>query len=180
MLTKCESHLELLLERVDVQRIEPACLGSEPRRTGKPLQRRPTPQRESGRNRVRCNRDVSVAKRGACLPEQLLELGRVEACAVERVTVRRADDRFLAERGAEAGDVMVEGVPRGGRKLLLPHAVDERVDVNHPSAAKREHCKQGLALHAADVCERPTHVSLERAEKSDIKQLLHASGYLPR
>ena len=36
MLAEREPDLEVLLERIDVQRLEPACLGAEPRRAGRP------------------------------------------------------------------------------------------------------------------------------------------------
>ena len=73
MLAEREPDLEVLLERVDVQRLEPARLGAEPRRAGQPLQRRSAPEGERRRDRVRRGRDVAVAQRGARLREQLLE-----------------------------------------------------------------------------------------------------------
>ena len=68
---------------------------------------------------------------------------------------------------------MVERVPRSGRELLAPQAVDERVDVDHPALPEREHRQQRLALRAADVRGRPARENLERAEKPDLEQLLH-------
>ncbi len=53
VLSERERHFELLLERVDAQRLEPACLGAEPRRAAQTLQRRPAPERQRRRDRVR-------------------------------------------------------------------------------------------------------------------------------
>ena len=169
MLAEREPDLEVLLERVDVQRLEPACLGAEPRRAGQTLQRRPAPEGQRRRDRVRRGRGVAVAQRGARLREQLLEPHRVDARVLQGVPVGRADDRLLSERGAEAGDVMMERVPRSGRELLAPQAVDEPVDVDHAALPEREHRQQRLTLRAAHVRGRPARENLERAEKPDLK-----------
>ena len=173
MLAEREPDLEVLLERVDVQRLEPARLGAEPRRAGQTLQRRPAPEGQRRRDRVRRGRDVAVAQRGARLREQLLEPDRVHARVLQRVPVGGADDRLLSERGAKAGDVMMERVPRSGRELLAPQAVDERVDVDQPALPEREHRQQRLTLRAADVRGRPARENLERAEKPDLKEFAH-------
>ena len=68
---------------------------------------------------------------------------------------------------------MVERVPRSGRKLLPPQAVDERVDVDQPAVPEREHRQQRLTLRAAHVRGRPAREDLERAENPDLQQLLH-------
>ena len=179
MLAERERDLELLLERVDAQRLEPARLGAEPRRAGQPLQRRAAPERQRRRDRVRRGANVAVAQRGARLREQLLEPHRVHARVLQRVAVGGADDRALAERRAKAGDVMMQRVPRSGRELLPPQAVDERVDVDHPAPPQREHRQQRLALRAADVRERPARDNLERAEKPDFQWLVHPRGVSP-
>ena len=61
MLAEREPDLEVLLERVDVQRLEPACLGGEPRRCRQALQRRPAPERQRRGDRVRRGSGVRVA-----------------------------------------------------------------------------------------------------------------------
>ena len=65
MLAERERDLELLLERIDVERLEAARLRVEPRRPRQPLQRRPTPQRRCRRHGVRRGGDVAVAQRRA-------------------------------------------------------------------------------------------------------------------
>ena len=64
---------------------------------------------------------------------------------------------------------MMERVPRSGRELLAPQAVDERVDVDHAAVPEREHRQQRLTLRAAHVRRRPARENLERAEKPDLK-----------
>src|SRR5581483_3106203 len=164
ILAEGESALELLLERVDAQPLEPARLGVEQRRPGQALQRLPAPEGDRRRDRVRRGGDVTVPERRARLREQLLELNRVHTRLAERVTVGRPSDRAFAERRAQARDVVVEGVPRRCRKVLAPEAVHERVDVDDAAAAQREQREQGLPLRAADVCRRPLRQNLERAE----------------
>ena len=79
MLAEREPDLEVLLERVDAQRLEPARLGAEPCRTGQTLQRRSVPEGQRGGDRVRRGRDVAVPQRGARLREQLLEPYGIDA-----------------------------------------------------------------------------------------------------
>ena len=66
---------------------------------------------------------------------------------------------------------MMERVPRSGRELLPPQAVDEPVDVDHPALPQREHRQQGLALGAADVRRRPVRANVERAENPDFQPI---------
>ena len=169
MLSERQRNLELLLERVDAQRLESARLVAEPRRTGQTLQRRSAPEGQRRPNRVRRATNVAVAQRAARLREQLLEPHRVHARVPQCVPVGGADDRALAERGAKAGDVMMQRVARSGRKLLPPQAFDERVDVDHPALAERKHRQQRLTLRAAHLRERPARDNLEGAEKPDFQ-----------
>ena len=172
MLAERERDLELLLERIDVERLEAARLRVEPRRPGQPLQRRPAPQRRCRRHGVGRGGDVAVAQRRPRLRQQLLEVDRVDARPRDRVSVGRADDRVLPQRSAEAGDVMVQRVPRSRRQLLSPNAVDEGIDRHDPSTPQGEHRQQGLALCAAHVRLPLAHEHLERAENTDLQWLL--------
>ena len=176
MLAEREPDLEVLLERVDAQRLEPACLGAEPRRTGQTLQRRSAPEGERRRDRVRRGADVALPQRGPRVREQLLEPDRIHIRALQRVSVGGADDRLLSQRGAKAGDVMMERVPRSGRELLPPNAVDECVDADHPALPERKHRQKGSTLRAARVRDRPVRENLERAEKPDFQLAGHASS----
>ena len=170
VLAEREPDLEVLLERVDVQRLEPACLGAEPRRAGQALQRRPAPERQRRRDRVRrgSGRRRRATRRAISASSSSNRTASTRA-SFERVPVGRADDRRLSERGAKPGDVMMERVPRSGRQLLAPQAVDERVDADHAALPEREHRQQGLTLRAAHVRGRPVRENLERAEKPDLE-----------
>ena len=181
MLAEREPDLEVLLERVDVQRLEPARLGVEPRRAGQALQRRPAPEGQRRRDRVRRGRDVAVAQRGARLREQLLEPDRVDARVLQRVPVGRADDRLLSECGAQAGDVMVERVPRSGRELLAPQAVDERVDVDHPAAAgaRASPAAPDASSRPRPRASRPREPRTGREAGSRVVRSSRASGACP-
>ena len=89
MLAERERDLELLLERVDVQRLEPARLGAEPRRAGQALQRRSAPERRAP-TPPRPPRPATSPSRSARarLREQLLEPDRVDARAAAARTRR--------------------------------------------------------------------------------------------
>jgi len=117
--------------------------------------------------------DVVVAQGAAGLREQLLESQCIHTGTVKRVPVGGADDRVLAERGAQAGDMMMERVSRSGRKLGAPEAVDQHVDADHATVPEREHRQQRLPLRAADIGGRPACEHFERAEKPDFWRLLH-------
>ena len=120
VLSEPERHLELLLERVNTQRLEPACLGGEPHRLGQTLQRRSPPQCQRRRDRVLRSTDVAVPQRGARLREQFLEPERVHERVLQGVAIGEADDRLAPERRAKPCDVVMKGVPRSGRQLLPP------------------------------------------------------------
>ena len=142
-------------------------------RRGQTLKRRPAPESQRRRHGIRRGGRVAVAQRGARLGEQLLELDRIDARLLQRVPVRRADDRLRSERGAQARDVVVHRVSRSGREVLPPQRVDELVDRDHAALPERKHRKQGLTLRAGHVRGRPARDDLERAENPDFKQLAH-------
>ena len=139
LLAERETDLELLLERVDAQRLEPPRLGGEPRRRRQALERGPTPEVERRCRRVRGGTDVAVAQRGTRLREQLLERDRVDACVLQGIPVGEADDRLVPERRPKPCDVVMERVPRRAGELLAPEAVDQRIDVDEVAVPEREH-----------------------------------------
>ena len=87
MLAELECSLELLLERVNAQRLEPACLGAEPRGRCEALERRPAPERHRRRDGAHRGVRVALPQRGARLPEQRLKAERIDAHALECVAV---------------------------------------------------------------------------------------------
>jgi hypothetical protein len=150
VLAEGEPDLEAFLERVDVQH-------------------RPAPQGERGGDGVRRALDVVRPQRSAGLHEQLFELHGIDARVLQRVAVGRAGDRLLSERRAEPGNVVMERIPRSGRELLAPEAVDERVDVDQAAVRERQQRQKRLTLRAAHVRGRPTRDNLERAEQPDLE-----------
>ena len=173
MLSQRKRCRESLLQRVDTERLEPPRLGAEPRRRGQTLKRRPAPESQRRRHGIRGSGRVAVAQRGSRLGEQLFELDRIDVRLLERVPVRRADDRLRSECGAQARDVVVHRVSRSGREVIPPQAVDELVDRDHTALPERKQHKQGLTLGAGHVRGRPARDNLERAENPDFKQLAH-------
>ena len=67
MLAERERRLELLLESIDSQRLQPPRLAAEPRRLGQPLQRRTAPEAERQRNGLRRAAGIALAQRNARL-----------------------------------------------------------------------------------------------------------------
>ena len=179
VLSERERNLELLLERVHTQRLEPARLGVEPRRAGEALQGRTPPEVERRRNRVRRGPHVAVTQRAARLRQQLLEPDGIHMRVVQRIPIGRARDRRLSQRGAKTRNVVVERIARGGRELLPPQAVDECVDVDDATISEREHCQQGLPLRSAHVRNPSVREHLERAEKPDLQQCVRHGFMLP-
>ncbi len=165
--------LEVLLLRVDAERLEAACLGREPCGRGQSLQSRTAPEGQRGRYGVRRCSDVAVAQRRARVGEELLETDGIDRRRSEGIAVGEADDRPLSERRAEAGDVVVKRIPRSGRELLPPETVDQRVDLDRAAVAEREHGQERLSLRAAHVRRRPADENLERAENPDFELFLH-------
>ena len=79
MLSERERNLELLLERVDVQRLESARLGANHAVPVSPCSAGPRHRASADRDRIRRRTNVAVAQRAARLREQLLEPHRVHA-----------------------------------------------------------------------------------------------------
>ncbi len=87
-------------------------------------------------------------------------------------TRRRPNYRRLSERGAKAGDVMVERVPRSRRELFPPEAsTSESTLTIRPLWSGAS--PQGQALGAAHVPRPSRRQESRKGEKPDLKQLLH-------
>ena len=69
---------------------------------------------------------------------------------------------------------MLDGVARRRRQVVFPQRVDQRVDGDDATAAKREQREQALALAAAHVRRPSAGEDLERAEQPDFERLVHA------
>ena len=84
------------------------------------MQRRPAPERQRDRGGLGRGTGIAGAQCTPRVPEQLLELQRVDGSVLERVSVGRGDDRVLAQRSPKTGDVMLDSVARGGRQVVSP------------------------------------------------------------
>jgi hypothetical protein len=112
LLAERKRRLELFLECVDAQRLQPLRLGPEPGRVRQPLQRRPAPERQRHGDGGGARTRVAFAQRRARLPQRLLETQRVHPRVGERVSISGGADRALAERGAQPRHVMLQRVAR--------------------------------------------------------------------
>ena len=69
---------------------------------------------------------------------------------------------------------MLDGVARRGRQVVSPQRVDQRVDGDDATAAKRKQREEALALPAAHVRGPSIDEDLERPEKPDFERMRHA------
>ena len=94
---------------------------------------------------------IARAQCNACLSEQLVEPQGVDGRTRQGVSVGRRDDRLLPKRCPKTSDVMLDGVARRGRQVVSPQRVDQGVDGDNATAAKRKQREESLALPAAHV-----------------------------
>src|SRR5581483_4680770 len=171
MLAERERGLEPLLERVDPQIFEAVGLGAQPPDLGQPLERRAAPERERAVSEVGGRPRVALAACGARPDEQALEDNGVRRRADDGVAVAAADDRRLAESRAQPGDVVLDGVSRGGGHVGPPELVDQRVHGDMAPAPKREEREQRVALRAGHVDGPAVDADLEGTEDSDFEPI---------
>ena len=135
MLAERQRSLELLLERVDAQRLEPPRLVAEPRRIGEPLQRRAAPQRQRRRDR-RPPRPASPSRNAPRASASSSSKRTASTRASLRAYRQRSRRSPRPERGAQAGDVMLHRVTRSRGQILPPQAVDQRRPRHDPPARR--------------------------------------------
>jgi hypothetical protein len=174
MLAERKPRLELFLECVDAQRLQPLRLGSEPGRVRQPLQRRATPERQRHGDGGGARARIALAQRRARLPQGLLETRRVHPGVGERVSISGGDDRALAECGAQPRHVMLQRVARRRRQFLPPQRIDQLVDRDDTPATKREQREQTVTLAPAHGHGPSAHENLEWAENPDFQRVRHA------
>ncbi len=68
----------------------------------------------------------------------------------EAVTVLRGLDRFPAQRAPEAAHECLQGARGVGRRVAVPHLVDEHPGRDRTSGAQREHGEQGAQPRPAE------------------------------
>ena len=100
VLAERESRFEVLLQRVELERVQPRGLGERPRGLRQTKQSGPAPKGERLADRIRSATRIAGAERAARSREQLLELDGVDRHPVKRVPVGGKSDRVVAERSA--------------------------------------------------------------------------------
>ena len=169
-----ERGLELLFESVDSKRLESPRLRAEPGGVGEPMQRRAAPELQRGRGGLGRGAGVARMHCTARVSEQHLETQCIDTRVRQHVSVGRGDDRLLAERSAKTSDVMLDGVARRGRQVVPPQRVDQRIDADDATAAKRKQREEALALATAHVRRPSTDDDLDRSEQPDFERVVHA------
>jgi hypothetical protein len=173
VLSERERRLELLLQRVEAQRVQPRSLGGGPRRLGQTQQRRAAPEGKRLGEGLRGSACVAGSEGGARSNEQLLGLDGVHPCALERVPVGGQPDPVGAQRATQPRHVVLHGVSRCRRELASPQRLDQRVGRHDPTWPQRQAGNEGLPLRARHVNGPPGHDHLERPEEPNL-ELSHA------
>ena len=144
-----------LLEAAEPQLLQPADLGLREALAGELRERRATPQRQR-------------------LVELALGLERLEAVEVElagldaqQVAGRPRLDPLAAEELAQVGDVDLQRLVDGRRRVLLPQRVDQPVSRDDAIGVEQQQGQQRALLEAAHLERPPIRVHLKRAEDAD-------------
>ena len=178
VLPEREVDLDALLDGGQLELGEPGDLG---RAASAELhvRERPTPE-EGERLAPGPGRAVSIARlpRGARPRAERLEAREVELLGVDpdRVAGRARDDRLLsAERAAQLGEMHLERLGRGGRRIVSPQLVDEPGGGHRVvPVGQQEHGQQRSLLGRLELYRalRPAHQ--ERSEDPEVERFTHA------
>ena len=169
VLAERESRLEVLLQRVELQRVQPRGLGRRPRGLRQTEQRRPAPEGERLGDRVRGAARIAGAERAARSREQLLELDGIDRRPVERVPVGGEPDRVLAQRPAQPGHMVLHGVSRRCGEIAAPQRLDQRVRRDDATRSQGQARHERLPLGARHVHRRPRDDHLERPQEPNLE-----------
>ncbi len=165
-----QRRLELLLQRVDPQRLQPGGLRADPRAIRQALQRPPTPQRQRAGDQL-CGLAGVTRPPGAASPgQQLLEPQGVHGGSRQRVHVRGGNDRLGSKRGAEPRNVVLHGITRRRRDLRPPQGVDQHLDRHHTTTPQGQQRQQRAPPGAGDLRGATSNEDLERSQKPDLKR----------
>ncbi len=146
----------------------------------------PTPQRH-GLVQEPCGRPgVAGLERAAALVDHAAEAVQVDLVGVDldQVAGVAGEQRArlacrgvgLLDRAAQGGDVVLQRLPHGRRRLLAPHRVDQLVGGDHLVGVQQELGQQHAVLDAAEL-ERPAEPArLERAEHQEVDPLGHGAS----
>ena len=116
---------------------------------------------------------VRVAPRRYGRRQQFLEVDRVDERVVQRVPVAGAGNGIVTERGAQPGDMMLDGVSRSGGQVRPPQRVDQVVHRDDAAFREGQDCQQRLPFPAGYVDAPSARDDLERAEEPDLQPIAH-------
>ena len=180
VLAERESRLEVLLQRVELQRVQPRGLGQRPRGLRQAKQGRPAPKGERLGDRVPGVTGIAGAERAARSCEQLLELDGVDHRPVERVPVGGEPDRVLAQRLAQPGHVVLHGVSRDGGKIAAPQRFDQRVRRDDTTRSQGQARHQRLPFGARHDHWLSRHGHFERPQEPNLELVQSLPSALAR
>ena len=182
MLAERQFRLDLPFHRGDAEIVEPRDLALGERLVGELGERGATPQRKCVSERRGGALRPARRQVAAALIDQPLEAVRVQVVRVEpQLVAALARDNLAAVPSAgrkclpQPRDVNLEGLGRGGRRLLPEELVDQPIGGKRLVRVEQEQRQQSPLL-AAPERNRPALIEdLERAKYSEV----HASGSGP-
>ena len=120
-----EIRVDAILERGEAKLLEPADLTLRPWLVGELDEWRAAPEREGLPQALGCGRRLCPSRLG----HETLEAVQIETIRLdaELVARRPGDDRLVAERLAELGDVRLQDLRRRGRRTTGPEILDQPV-----------------------------------------------------
>ena len=147
-----EIGVDSLLEHDGAQLLESRDLGLRERLVREVGQRRATPELERLAKGTGRRTGIARAERRPPLVREPREAVDVHALRLELEDVARRPRHELlgAQSLAELGDVHLDGVRRGLRRLPRPQCLDEPVDGHDATWLQREHREQRARLRAAE------------------------------
>ena len=164
--------VDAILDRGQVQFLEPPDLRPGERLRGELGERRAAPERE---RRLR----VAAREEAARLPGPLLEAGQVEVAGVEleQVAARtRPDHVCLRQRAAQAGDVHLQRLRGVGGRRLRPEQLDQAAGGDDVVRVQEQERQQRPLLSASELDLACGPLDLERSEDPE----LHRTATLAR
>ena len=138
------------------------------------LKRGAAPERER-RGGVRGRRvRVAVAPRRHGRGQQLPRTATASTAAcVQRVPVAGAGNGLATERGAQPGDMVLDGISRSSGEVGAPQRVDQVVHRDDAAVRERQHCQQRLPFPTGYVDAPSARDDLERAQQPDLQPVAH-------
>jgi hypothetical protein len=168
---ECKVCLEPVFQRGEPQLVEPPDLLLRERLVGEVGEGRSPPESE---RLLQPPRSAGRLRRTRLLDE-CLKPPCVDALVVdaEGVPGHLRHEHAVAELPAEPGDVPLHVLRRGGRRLLAPQLVHERVDRDDRAAVQEQDGQQRTGLARGKLEQLAVPADLERPEDPELERLAH-------